>query len=180
MDCQAFHRNHSLYVDELLSGVSARAMREHARLCTECAAHDAKIRRALLLVRNLPVVRPSTEFSTRLKWRIDQERMKGHYWSSVSGPQGWGRAFYSGGVLLAIALTWAAFEGLSATSDPVPRLPGVVARPPAVLDSMTAPAILASMSAGMPVWPALWLAEQAPFRYVSYTSRRVSETPTQP
>lgn len=69
---------------------------------------------------------------------------------------------------------------VGAEARELPRLPAVVALPPAALDSATAPAIVAAMSAGMAVWPALWLAEEAPFQYATYASRSAGSPSTQP
>jgi hypothetical protein len=48
-------------------------MQRHLLECEQCAAHDAKIRRALLLFRNLPAVEPSSDFYSRLHARIESE-----------------------------------------------------------------------------------------------------------
>lgn len=180
MDCPAFRRNHSAYVDEVLPGATAAAMREHARVCRECALHDTKIRRALLVVRNLSVITPSKEFSQQLQRRIDSERAKGVNRSIERQMRPSAAVLLLGsGVVVAVTLSIAASRSRESQSQP-PVLPAVIALPPATLDSSTAPAIMASMSAGMPVWPALWLAEQAPFRYASNTARTATDGQAQP
>ena len=74
MDCRGFRSKHVAFVDDFLSGEEVVAMQRHLLECEQCAAHDAKIRRALLLFRNLPAVEPSSDFYSRLSARIESER----------------------------------------------------------------------------------------------------------
>lgn len=172
MDCKTFRKHHALFVDEQISGVMAAAMYSHARGCPACAAHDARIRRALLLARNLPRVDVSADFATRLRHRIETEKGRGV--TAAETHRRWPRFAAMAVAGLGFLAVFAVRRSAEEMRDP-PRLAGVVALPPATLDSTTAPAIVASMSAGMPVWPALWLAERAQFRYASG-----SDSPTQP
>src|SRR4030095_15050613 len=73
-DCRGIRGRHVASVDDFLSGEEVVAMQRHLLECEQCAAHDAKIRRALLVFRNLPVVAPSSDFYTRLRARIVSER----------------------------------------------------------------------------------------------------------
>lgn len=180
MDCKSFRRNHSAFIDEQLSGTAAAAMYEHVRECPTCSTYNARLRRSLLLARNLPQIEVSAEFSERLLDRIRAER------ASRSGApekkrRSRVRAVAVGSGLVALAaLSARSLWKLQSDPDDPPRLPGVVAFPPTTLDSTTAPAIVASMSAGMPVWPALWLAERAQFRYTSSANHAATDSPTQP
>jgi anti-sigma factor RsiW len=76
MDCSAFRKKHLLYVDEVLSGEQADAMQAHMRSCRLCAAYDARIRRALFLVRNMPRLEPAADFQDRLFRRIEKEQRR--------------------------------------------------------------------------------------------------------
>ncbi len=40
------------------------------RVCLECTRHDTRIRRSLLIVRNLPRIEPSADFRARLAGAI--------------------------------------------------------------------------------------------------------------
>ena len=66
----------------------------------------------------------------------------------------------------------------------LPRLPAVVASTPFPADSpseaMATPAFAASMSTGMPVWPALLLAEEGTLRFATSELRPVSWEPARP
>src|SRR6476646_9309029 len=70
MDCREFSDKHVAFVDDTLAGIELVRMQCHIAECGCCAKQDAKIRRALLLFRNLPSIEPSADFSTRLEARI--------------------------------------------------------------------------------------------------------------
>src|ERR1700682_702786 len=70
MDCREFCDQHVAFVDDTLAGIELVRMQRHLAECESCAKHDAKIRRALLLFRNLPSIEPSAEFSQRLEARL--------------------------------------------------------------------------------------------------------------
>ncbi|MGH7501019.1 MAG: anti-sigma factor family protein [Longimicrobiales bacterium] len=65
------------YVDGLLDPVARAAHREHIRTCASCARYHRVLDRGLDLVRNVPFVEPSPEFTMRLHRRlrgIDEEQ----------------------------------------------------------------------------------------------------------
>src|ERR687896_1051658 len=70
MDCREFGKGHLAFVDDTLSAVDTAAMRRHLHVCSHCARHDTRIRRGLLLARNLPIVQPSPDFMERLNARL--------------------------------------------------------------------------------------------------------------
>ena len=70
MDCREFCDQHVAFVDDTLAGIELVRMQRHLTECESCAKHDAKIRRALLLFRNLPSIEPSADFSQRLEARL--------------------------------------------------------------------------------------------------------------
>src|SRR3954470_19558788 len=72
MDCREFCEQHVAYVDDTLAGIELVRMQRHIAECESCAKHDAKIRRALLLFRNLSPIEPSPGFSTRLEARLKE------------------------------------------------------------------------------------------------------------
>src|SRR6476661_108956 len=78
MDCRDFCDQHVAFVDDTLAGIELVRMQRHLAECECCAKHDAKIRRALLLFRNLPSIEPSADFSRRLEARLrecDSDRL---------------------------------------------------------------------------------------------------------
>jgi anti-sigma factor RsiW len=165
MDCRGFRSKHVAFVDDVLSGDEVVAMQRHLLECERCARHDAKIRRALLVFRNLPVVEPSSDFYSRLVARIESERAA--HARPIVGARGPGIGTFVSvaaglvtiGYLAASSLNWTAPSGEVALAP-------VVATEPAMLPpSVESQALVASVSAGMPVWPMVYFAEQAPVRF---------------
>src|SRR4051812_4374129 len=72
MDCRDFCDQHLAFVDDTLAGIELVRMQRHIAECENCAKQDAKIRRALLLVRNLPPIEPSPDFTRRLEARLKE------------------------------------------------------------------------------------------------------------
>jgi Putative zinc-finger len=169
MDCRSFKKKHLSFVDDTLSGVETDAMREHLRVCLGCARQDAAVRRALLVLRNLPPVDVSPDFSGRLKQRIAVEAGRQRSEHLFHGPSV--AAFF--GLAGAVVAVGVLGIGLADRETPnPPSLAAVVFAPreitPRVVDSdIAAPAFVASMSTGIPVWPALLLAEQGSLRFAT-------------
>src|SRR5215213_1595700 len=74
MNCREFRRKHDAYIDDTLSGVELERMASHRRLCEPCAHLDTRVRRALLVARNLPTIDVSPAFAERLQARLAVER----------------------------------------------------------------------------------------------------------
>ena len=184
MNCREFRHKHDAYVDDTLSGVDIEAMGRHLRLCESCAALDTRIRRSLLLARNLPTIEPSAAFSERLQLRLAHERAL-----QARAPQDARhdpiamatrhRAPLFTGAYVALAAGIAMAAGLMLTvsltrgEEEAIRLAPVVATLPEPEPTLLAtPAMVASMPAGMPVWPAVFVAQQAPWHLASVASGR--------
>lgn len=70
MDCRQFRRDHLDYLDDTLPGDVMRAAQLHVLQCGACAAHDALVRRSLMVVRSLPDLAPSRGFEDRMAARL--------------------------------------------------------------------------------------------------------------
>jgi hypothetical protein len=175
MNCREFRRKHDAYIDDTLSGVELDAMARHRSLCDECARLDTRVRRALLVAHNLPTIELSSHFGERLQRRLVEERMRmaaahtsgddviGRRWLPTS-PSGYA-AMAAG--LIVVAGVAATLSGVSREQETI-RLAPVVATLPELEPSMLAtPAMVASMPTGMTVWPALYVAQQAPWHFAS-------------
>ena len=166
MDCREFSDQHVSFVDDTLAGIELVRMQRHMAECEECAKQDAKIRRALLLVRNLPTIEPSAQFSQRLHARLKECQSDDMLLASAQ--RNLKRAAIAATVASALML---AYIGTTLYHTNPPRdllLPPVVATlPEAELTPITSssPAIVASVSAGLSIWPAALFAEQAPVRF---------------
>lgn len=140
-------------------------MQRHLLDCERCAAHDAKVRRALLLFRNLPPVEPSPDFYARLRTRINAERL-------VQSRSRFGARGPGIGTFVSVAASIVALGYITATSlnwttarKDLVLAPVVATEPAGPPPSVANQALVASVSAGMPVWPMVYFAEQASVRF---------------
>jgi hypothetical protein len=133
------------------------------------------VRRALLVAHNLPTIEPSARFGERLQLRLAQERalLAATHGAAAAHAGGQWRPL-SAGAYTAVAAGILVAAGLAATFTNVGReqemirLSPVVATLPEVEPSALAtPAMVASMPTGMTVWPALYVAQQAPWHLAS-------------
>lgn len=182
MDCRSFRRKHLAYLDDTLSGVETREMREHLNTCGECSRQDASVRRALLVVRNLPAITPSPDFGRRLKVRLAAEGSAMSSWNTPAfrGPSVGLLMSVAASVIVVGALMTLVVPGSDGGGSQIPTLPAVVAETPAPsalsAQEEAAPAIVASMSTGMPMWSALLLAEESSVRLARTAFEPVSLT----
>jgi hypothetical protein len=164
MDCKAFATRHAAFIDDTLPGFQMAAMREHLTACVRCARRDAEVRRALLVLKNLPPVQVSEGFQERLRERISAEGPA----PTTSGARDFGAVKWGAAAALLIAVV-----GVRSWPDRDPeatRLPAVFASAPVSdfgAEDESAPAFVASMSTGIPMWPALMLAEEGPLRFAA-------------
>src|SRR5688572_15674016 len=155
MDCKTFARLHSGFLDDTLPGVERAAMREHLSSCTRCAKKDAEVRRALLVLKNLPPIQVSDGFQDRLRARLAAET------AAPAKPKpkaDTGLVKWAAAAALLIAVVGVRNWSGQGSEDSPSRLPAVVASVPALVDGTideSAPAYMASMSTGIPMWPAL-------------------------
>jgi hypothetical protein len=183
MDCRIFRKQHVAFVDDTLPGIAQVQMQRHLLECLTCAKLDTDVRRGLLLFRNnLPTIEPSAGFSRRLEARLEQERRQ----ATVPMPLFRGPGL-SGFLAMSVSVIAVGLLALSFNEVPrterIVRLPAVVLQPtlaahqsaPGATLPVAASAVVASVSTGMAVWPALLLLEEAPSRYID--DRESSRTP---
>lgn len=175
MDCRTFHARHVGFVDDVLPGIEIVEMQRHIAECAPCARHDARIRRSLLVFRNMPAIQCSPGFTERISDRVralndaPPPRPPILTQSRVFG------AVFAAGVV--------AFAGVSMMPDkavPLSHAP-VVAMTPGeaelpVEESMASQAMLASVSTGIPIWPATLMAEQAQIQFANSAFRLTNLT----
>jgi len=167
MDCREFQEKHFAFVDDTLSGIELVGMQLHLVDCEKCACRDSAVRRSLMLFRNMPQIEPSADFSTKLQRKLDLAKAA----DAAATQTGLSRKF---GV--AVALTSVVMLGYIAISLRRVDFPQDIILPPVVAsipESPTAPmmspgtAMVASVSAGLPMWTAALFAEQAPVNFAS-------------
>jgi len=165
MDCRSFRSKHVAFVDDFLPGEEVVAMQQHLLECEACAAHDSKIRRALLVFRNLPTVEPSSDFYARLNARIESERAaQSQPMVAARGP-GIGTFMSVAAGLVTVGYVTAMSFNWTAPNHDIVLAPVVATQPALPQPLVENQALVASMSAGMPVWPMVYFAEQAPMRF---------------
>lgn len=163
MDCREFHAKHIEFVDDTLPIVEMEMMRGHLRVCRKCARHDTAVRRGLLVVRNLPTIEPSADFMARLNARLQQLHDSDCVRAEVRAPSLGGFTSLAAGLALAAYIALEAY-GRFATPAAIRLAPVVASAPEAVATPVSSPTFAASVSTGMPVWPAVMMLEQAPLR----------------
>ena len=165
MDCREFCDQHLAYVDDTLAGIELVRIQRHLLECESCAKHDAKIRRALLLFRNLPSIEPSADFSQRLEARLRNCEYDEVFASTQRNLRRGAIAATIASVLMLGYIGATLFH--SDTPHDLVMAPVVASVPEPDLTPITTstPAIVTSVSAGLTIWPAALFAEQVPVRF---------------
>jgi anti-sigma factor RsiW len=167
MDCREFRKNHALFVDARNNAAEAQAMREHLNSCPACARQDMLIRRSLLLVRNLPRIEPSPGFAARLDARL---RAASATTSESRLPLRFSIGAFSAIAATVAFVTVAASMSVRHSHATEIRLDPVVATLPELESApspVATPALVATVPTGMPVWPGIMVATQAPMHFVA-------------
>ncbi len=177
MDCRTFRAHHVGFIDDVLPGIQIVEMQRHIAECPPCARHDARIRRSLLVFRNLPTIECPPDFTERVTSRI---------LALKDAPDSSRASFFtplrSVAAVVAACLFLVGGVNLLRTDDsPLSHAPVVASLPavdePAVEESLMAShAMLASVSTGIPIWPAALMAEQAPIHFANSAFRLTNLT----
>ncbi|MGH7616777.1 MAG: anti-sigma factor family protein [Gemmatimonadaceae bacterium] len=173
MDCRQFREKHVPFIDDVLSAVEMRAMYQHRAVCPRCSRHDTAIRRSLLLVRNLPSIQPSPDFVARLNARLEEIRPESRIDVIAPRPQFQSAATFAALAAGVAVVAYMALETSHYFARPM-AAPAVAVAAPAPLPLMEpgpAPianaAFVASVPTGIPLWPAVIMAGQAPMHFAS-------------
>jgi anti-sigma factor RsiW len=170
MDCRQFRNKHVAYVDDVLPAIDMEAMRRHLTRCPKCSRQDTSIRRSLMLVRNLPTIEPSSDFMNRLSARLAEIGPPSY--AELASPRA-SLASFRGFVVLAAGIGAIAVISIEASRYFVTSITRheVVPIAAATIDSTPTSsanaAIVASVSTGIPVWPAVLMVGEAPLRFAN-------------
>jgi hypothetical protein len=169
MDCRVFRQRHVGFVDDTLPAIEMRELQQHLRVCPRCARHDIAVRRGLLLVRNLPSIEPSPDFMARLNARLRELDVSRDASLTMSRPTALGLSSFAALAAGLALLGYIALEAMHRFARPVElRMPPVLATAPETPPSpLTDPAFVAAISTGMPMWPAVLMADQAPQHFAN-------------
>lgn len=175
MDCRTFHARHVGFVDDVLPGIEIVEMQRHMAECAPCARHDALIRRSLLVFRNMPTIECSPGFTERVN---DSIRALSH--SPQAGPASLLTPATFAAAVAAGLMLFGGANLLSETDAPLSHAPVVAMAPglePPIEESlMESHAMLASVSMGIPIWPAALMAEQAQIQFANSAFRLTNLT----
>lgn len=163
MKCRQFKSNHVGFIDDVLPAADMADMRRHLAVCPTCAMLDVRIRRSLLVVRNLPQIEPSADFFARLSDALKQAP------PPATRRQPLAAAATFMGVTAALAA--AVYFAMAFTADqPAPEAPPAVvttASVPAPELPVTEASIAATVPAGIPVWPAMFMVGELPAQFTN-------------
>ena len=162
MKCREFKSNHVGFVDDFLPAAEMAEMRRHLVQCEQCAALDTRIRRSLLVVRNLPQIEPSADFFARLTEALKE----------APAPEPRRRPIAVAATYAAVtaALAAAVYFAMAVVPEPEvvpePAVPATAAAPmaPAPMNDV---AIAAAVPAGVPVWPAMFMVGELPTQFAT-------------
>lgn len=166
MNCRTFRKNHVAFVDDTVSGVELAELRAHLASCGKCTRLDARVRRALLLARNVPSVDPSPDFLRRLRVRLRFASIERESASTFAFSR------LAAAALIVATFAYGALEYLSGrAAEPLyhPPVVAIASAPsaPVTTPAFIAPAIVASLSTGLALWPAALVADEAPVQLVN-------------
>lgn len=158
MNCREFKSNHVGFVDDVLSALEMAEMRQHVVACPKCATLDTRIRRSLLVVRNVRQIEPSADFFARLSEALKQApppARKRQPFVAV--------ATYAAVTAALAAAVYFAMAIMPAQRDASDAAQSVAAGPAPVSPvPMSDVAIAATVPAGIPVWPAMFMVGDLP------------------
>ena len=166
MDCREFRKKHLGFVDQTLTDAEFVAMQAHLAECAACARHDTALRRGLLIFRNLPSVEPSPDLVSRLNAKLHQINQADARAAMYRGP-GLGSFLAAAAGVVAAGFMAASLFNSTEPSRSLSLAPVVATRPAATPPPIVSSDFMASASAGLPVWPAAMMAEQAQAHFAS-------------
>ena len=176
MDCKSFRKQHLAYLDDTMPGDQMAAAQHHVMVCDGCAAHDALVRRSLMVARSMPMLEPSADFQARLRARLaecreecrDERTAIAARTGLLDTPRS--AATRNSRVVMAVAasamLGAFVWQGWS-TTDPELSIQPVLASQPTMPTpaSYITPELMQAMATGNPVWPAAMIIEEAPAHF---------------
>ncbi len=167
MNCREFRKHHLAFTDGTLGDDERVAMQLHLAECRNCDRYDTVVRRGLLVLRNLTPVETAPDFLDRLETKLYQLDQADARAAVYRGP-GFGSFIAVATSMLAAGFLAAALLDWTGPARDIRFAPVVAMRPalppaPPPLDFD----FVASASAGLPVWSAAMMAEQAPVHFAA-------------
>ena len=166
MDCRDFRKQHLAFTDGSLDDDETMAMQAHIAGCKRCERYDTVVRRGLLVLRNLSTIETAPDFLDRLNARLCQQDQAEARAALYHGP-GFGSFITLAASMLAAGFLAAALLDWTGPVHELRFAPVVAMRPAAPPAPLIDFDFVASASAGLPVWSAAMMAEQAPVHFAS-------------
>jgi hypothetical protein len=163
MKCRKFKSSHVGFIDDVLSAADMADMRQHLAACPRCAMLDVRIRRSLMIVRNLPQIEPSADFFARLNLALQQ--------APAPAPRRQPLAAAATYAAVTAALAAAVYFAMAFTASPDAATTSsamtTAAAEAAAAMPITEVSIAAAVPAGIPVWPAMFMVGELPAQITS-------------
>jgi hypothetical protein len=179
MDCRQFRKQHSYFIDDMLSGVATWAMRDHLTTCAACSKFDTQLRRSLLIARQARTLEPSGDFQRKLSARLAAEKLARPAFREMSPPPQSRRIPL---IAAAVAALAAGVTGLGLiapnVSAPAPARAEIVAGPVATAEPGTIKSPPTPLAQEQPVHSAMLLAQRATEQFAASQARAAGTRPT--
>ena len=161
MNCREFKSKHVGFVDDVLCAAHLAEMSSHLRVCARCSLLDTRIRRSLLVVRNLPRIEPRPDFYELLIERLRHapEPTAARRVPSIAASLVVATAALAAAVYFAMAVG----VNRAAPVAPAPARSVVATRiEQRVPSPISNPELVPVVPAGVPVWPAMFMVGELP------------------
>ena len=160
MNCREFKSKHVGFVDDVLCAADMAAMRGHVRVCARCSTLDIRIRRSLMVVRNLPQIEASPDFYARLIERLKHAPAPPATQSFASTAARF--VVVSAALAAAVYFAMAGSARSAAPHEVVVPAQTVATRIERVSSPISNPELVPAVPAGVPVWPAMFMVGELP------------------
>jgi hypothetical protein len=162
MNCREFKSKHVAFVDDLLSAADMADMTRHLRICARCSSLDVRIRRSLMIVRNLPQIEPSADFYARLSERLKTapSPSSSDRFASVATTAIVATAALAAAIYFAMAVQVQRKAPAAPISAPAVAIAPQPQTQPA--EPINDANVATTVSAGVPVWPAMFMVGELP------------------
>ncbi len=143
-------------------------MQSHLAECPACAKHDTTMRRGLMVFRSLPLIHPSPDFFDRLSNKLQQIERADARAALYRGP-GVGSFFAAAVGVIGMGFLAALLFNWMAPARDLRLAPVVATRPALAPAPVIGVGFVTTASAGVPMWPAAMIADEAPVHFASET-----------
>jgi anti-sigma factor RsiW len=165
MDCSTFEKHQTGFVDGTLPDALVVEMQLHLSECPRCSRRDTALRRGLMVLRNMPAIEPSPDFTARLEARLREGEAPAQPNTRFRASAVSGLAAVALGVF---AAGYFALGSYPPVDEGVPMLAPVVATQPEAFPTHFFDHVMAMpASAGLNMWSSAMLIDQGPVQLMT-------------